>query len=64
MTPEPNHPHTGSYFDLAFVWAMTILGQMTLEKWVLLATLAYTVLRAVVLIRDDFFRKGKSTKKD
>ncbi len=59
-----NESHTGNYWDLIFIWVATTLGQLTLEKWVLLATLVYTILRAAVLIRDDFFRKGKSTKKE
>ena len=60
MTPPDQNAHASSYFDLFVIWVLTAFGQLTLEKWVLLATLIYTILRAAVLIRDDFFKRGRT----
>lgn len=57
--PPSHENHNNNYLDLAVLWIATAIGQLTLEKWVLLATLVYTVLRVVVLIRNDILKKDK-----
>lgn len=36
---------------LALIWAATVVGNVTLNQWVLIATLAYTVLQIALSLR-------------
>lgn len=45
-------------FKVALAWVMGFVG-MRLADWVLVATLIYTVLQIVVLLRKQFGKKEK-----
>lgn len=46
----------------AVMWIGALLGNMTLSKWVLFATLIYTVLQTYVLIRDKLSKRKECEK--
>lgn len=48
-------------------WAIIALDQIAqipLERWVLIATLVYTLLQIIVLVRGQFFRANVCTVQD
>lgn len=48
---EQNDSNFVIWFKIFIVWCGTTLGAMTLNNWVLLATLVYTSLQIVLSIR-------------
>lgn len=57
MNDHPNDAVTG-LVKMTIAWIGTLFGGVTLNGAVLTATLIFTVLQTVVLIRDKFFKKG------
>ena len=68
LTPESHHmditPHAQVASEILktvpplTVSAITLFGY-PLEAWTLVATLTYTVLMIIILIKNNFFPKGK-----
>lgn len=48
--------HDHAWWKLGLVWAGTIFGSITLQQWVLLATLVYTLVNLFFLVRDKWWR--------
>lgn len=43
---------------MLIAWLGALWGGITLNKMVLLATLVFTVLQVIVLVRDKFLKRG------
>jgi len=48
-----------SFLDLLIIWAGTIASHFTSYDLMVWATLIFTVLKTYILIRNEFFRKGR-----
>lgn len=60
-----NHDsHFKWILEVLGLWAATAWGVVTLQEVVLGLTAIYTILRIVVIYRDNFKRKGKKFRDD
>lgn len=57
MSVEMEHQDHYAGLKVALAWFGTFFGALTLQHWVLTATLIYTLLQIYLLVRDKVLRK-------
>jgi len=56
---ESGDHHNASVTDLLIIWVGTVLSHVTSSDIMVWSTIAFTLLKTFVLIRDEFFKKGR-----
>ena len=52
-----DHSTRAAWFKMALAWMLTGAGSVTLQQWVQIAALVYTLLQIYLLVRDRILRR-------